>query len=391
MTAATRRDLIASFVCFAMLGVVAGSWFARIPAARDHLDADLWVVGLVLLGLGVGSLITMPLGGRLSHRFSSRKVCLVTGLWVALFYCLLPLAGSPVLFGLLLLLAGTGVGLWQVMLNVHAVSVERAVGRSVMPALHGLWSGGVILGSALGAVMAAAGIGFGTHFLLVLPAVGLINVVGASCWQDHREVTEDGSHVRPTMKALTLPVVLLAVMLLCSNIGEGTVSDWLALYAHDERGFGPGLAAAAFTTYSVTSTVGRLLGGFVVDRLGHRLSLRLSGLVTAAGIGTVVYLPGDVGPFLGAALWGIGLAVVFPTAITIAGSHGGDNSAGAVSAVTTMGFGAFLTGPPLIGLLAEVTSIGFALTVVMVLSLGVTLLAGAVTARRASPQQHQMS
>jgi fucose permease len=302
-------------------------------------------------------------------------------LGAALFFCLLPLVDSPVLFGALLLLAGSCFGLWEVTLNVHGADVERSAGRSVMPALHGLWSGGVMAGSGVGALFAQAHVGIGPHFWIMMPLAALLNVVVARGWHDHRTpAAEDGRRTRPTMRALTLPVVLLAVMLVCSNTAEGSSSDWLALYAHDVRGFAAGAAAAAFTTYSVTSTIGRLLGGFVVDRLGPTGTLRLSGLVTAAGIAAVLFLPGAAGPFIGAALWGAGLAVVFPTAITIASQQAGDNSAGAISAVSTMGYGAFLTAPPLIGLVAQHVSLGFALGCVMVLSLGITVLAGRSTA-----------
>jgi len=372
----TRRDLIATFVCFGLLGLVSGTWFSRIPAVRDHLQADLQTVGLVLVCLGVGSFVAMPFGGRLSHRFSSRRVCLVAGVAVAATYSVLPLIASPVGFGAMLLLAGAATGTYEVMLNVHGADVERAVGRSVMPALHGLWSLGLLLGSGLGAGVTALGLPLGPHLWLVLPATGAASAVATFLWRDHRAPARAGRRARPSARALSLPVALLAVMLLCSNIGEGTASDWLALYAHDERGFGEGAAAAVFTAYSLMITVGRLAGGFVLDRLGRVTTLRICGAVTAVGLAVVLFLPSSIGPYLGAGLWGLGLSVVFPAAITAAGEHGGDNSAGAISAVATLGFGAFLTGPPLIGLIAQRSSIGFALTLVLVLSLGITLLAG---------------
>ncbi len=370
-----RRDLLATFVCFGLSGVISGTWFSRIPAVRDQLSADLQTVGLVLVCLGLGSFASMPFGGRLSRRFSSRRVCLVAGIAAPALFSVLPLLSSPVAFGAVLVLAGAAIGLFEVMLNVHGADVERAVGRSVMPALHGLWSGGLLLGSALGAGLATFGIPVGPHFWLLLPVIAVANTIGTLFWHDHRAPARGAGRVRPSAKALSLPVILLAVMLLCSNIGEGSASDWLALYAHDERGFGEGAAAAVFTVYSLMITIGRLVGGLVLDRLGRVITVRLCGVITAAGVAIVLFLPWPAGPFLGAALWGLGLSVVFPAAITAAGEHGKDNSAGAIAAVSTLGFGAFLTGPPLIGLLAQRTSIGLALGIVLVLSLGITLLA----------------
>lgn len=360
-----------------------GSWISRIPAARDQLDADLTVVGLVLLCMGLGSLVTLPFGGRLIHRFSARVVCMAGGTGLAASLAVLPVVRSPWIFGLMLLLAGAALGCWELALNVHGAETEKAAGRAVMPAFHGLWSGGVMLGSGIGAVMASTHLGMGVHFWTVLPLAAIANVVWAARWNDHRApVADNGRRSRPTMKAITPAILLLAVIILCSNTGEGTASDWLALYVHDHHGLAQGLAAAAYTTYSVTSTIGRLLGGFVVDRFGRLAVLRMSGLLTCIAIGVVVFVPGPVAPYIGAALWGLGLAVVFPTVITIAGIRGGDNAAGAIAVVSTLGYGAFLTAPPLIGLIADHISLGFALGCVMVLVLGIAVMAGPALAIR---------
>lgn len=384
MDLAARRDRVTTFASFGFCGLVAGSWFSRIPAARDHLHADLAVVGMVLVCMGIGSFVTMPFGGRLIRAFSSPRICLIAGIGAAVAFSALPLAQTPVTFGAILLVAGACCGCWEVTLNVHGADVERSAGRSLMPAMHGLWSGGVIIGSAIGALMAAWQVPMTIHLWSVVPAVAVLNAVCTRSWRDQRQPATDGAgRGRPGTRALSIPVILLAIMLVCSNLGEGSASDWLALYAHDIRGLGEGAAAAVFTVYSVTSTTGRLLGGLVVDRLGRLLTLRMSGLVTFAGIAAVLFLPGSISSYLGAALWGIGLAVVFPTAITIAGAQGGDNSAGAIAAVSTMGYGAFLVGPPLIGVIAHHTSLGLVLTGVMIMTLGITLIAGPATRSRA--------
>lgn len=335
--------------------------------------------------MGIGSFLTMPFGGRLTHRLSSRTVCLIAGIGAAAAFSVLPLMQSPVAFGAVLLVAGACFGCWEVTLNVHGADVERVAGRSVMPAMHGLWSGGVMVGSAIGALMATWQVPMTIHFWCVAPCAAVLNVICTRGWHDHRRPVAAGvKRARPSTRALSIPVIMLAAMLVCSNLGEGSASDWLALYAHDVRKLGEGAAAAAFTVYSVTSTAGRLAGGFVVDRMGKLGTLRLSGLVTFAGIAVVLFLPVDFAPYLGAALWGIGLAVVFPTAITIAGEQAGDNSAGAISAVSTMGYGAFLVGPPLIGVIAHHTSLVVVLTGVMILTLGITILSGPATRHASS-------
>jgi predicted MFS family arabinose efflux permease len=379
-----RRDVVSTFASFTFSGVLAGTWFSRIPAVRDHLDADLRTVGFVLVCMGLGSFTAMSTGGKAARTFGTARVCGTASILACLLYPALTFIGGAVPFAAVLFVAGGCFGMWEVMLNVHGADVERACGRPIMPALHGFWSGGLIVGSGLGALLAGRGVSLQLHFGMVLPIVLVLNTLAVLWWHDHHsQVGEEpgeatsraGRTGKPLTKALRLPIVLLAVMLVCSNIGEGSASDWLALYVHDDRGFRAGLAATVFTTYTVMVTVGRLLGGFVIGRWGRVRTLRVCGLVTCAGLACTLFVPTAAGPYLGAALWGLGLSVVFPMAISAAGEHGRDNSAGAIAAVSTMGYGAFLTGPPVIGLLAQNLSIGVALRVVMVMSLGITLLA----------------
>ena len=290
---------------------------------------------------------------------------------------------NAVAFGAVLFLAGAAFGMWEVTLNVHGAAVEKASESTIMSALHGFWSGGLILGSTVGALLASRGSGLGVHFLVVFPLVLVLNVVALASWRDYHATaaaspagaTTPARRRRRLPPALTVPIILLAAMTLCSNVGEGSAADWMALYAHDDRGFSAGRAAAVYATYTVALTVGRLLGSAVIARIGRVTTLRVAGVVAAAGVAALLVLPGAAGPFVGAAIWGRASRPGLPAAISAAGDHGGDNAAGAISAVSTMAYGAFLVGPPLIGLLAQSLSIGSALRVVCVLALGISVLA----------------
>lgn len=387
-TPAIRRDVIATFACFTLSGVFAGSWFSRIPAVRDHLDADLRTMGTILLCFGLGSFCSMPFGGRLNLRFGSRAVCTTAAVVTCLVVPVLTFITDAVAFGAVLFVAGAMFGMWEVTLNVHGAAVEKASGTTIMSALHGFWSAGLILGSASGALLASHGVGLTPHFVVVFPMLAILNGLAASQWRDYHQTRvvhpDSGRRVAraPIGRAVTVPIILIAAMTLCSNVGEGSASDWLALYVHDERGFAAGSAAAVYTVYTVALTVGRLGGSVVIGRLGRVRTLRVAGIVSAIGVGITLTLPGGAGPFIGAGIWGLGLAVVFPAAISAAGDHGGDNAAGAIAAVSTMAYGAFLVGPPLIGLLAQSLSIGAALRVVLVLALGISVLAFAAAPRR---------
>ncbi len=387
----------ATFASFGLSGAVGGTWFSRIPAVREHLHADLRTVGFVLLCMGLGSLITMPFTGRITQRVSAPVVCRYASMTACLLMPVLPFISNTLGFAAVLLVMGGAYGMWDVTLNVHAAATEKAGGKPIMPMLHGSWSAGLIVGSGIGALMAGAGVSLRLHFLLVMPVMLVLSVLATRWWTDHRVVDADmatdldrhtadstaGTSARAkTARVLTVPIILIGIMTMCSTLSEGAASDWLALYLHDDRGVSQGLAALIFTTYTVALTIGRFSGGGVLQRFGRVDTLRLSGCVTAAGIVATVVVPGIGGPFLGAILWGLGLSVVFPVAVTAAGDVGGKNAAGAISAVSTIAYGSFLAGPPLIGILAQDLSIGIALWVVAIMAFGITLLAPFTNPRR---------
>jgi len=380
VSAATRRDVVATFIVFAANGAVAGTWFSRVPAVRDHLHADLRTVGFVLLCFGLGSLVSMPFTGRLILRFSTRSVCVVGSSAACVALPTLGLIDHVVAFGALLFVAGAAYGMWDVTLNVHGAAVEQAFGRVIMPQLHGAWSGGMILGSAGGAVLAGAGLGLAPHFLVAMPILLVVNLVAIRTWRD-RHTTDpeqaDSEHdPAPSRgRVLTGPVLALGVMALCCALSEGAASDWLALHAHDDRGMSPGLAATVYTAYAVTVTIGRLSGGWVIGRFGRLATLRASGVVAALGVATAIVVPGVAGIYAGALLWGLGLSVVFPAVVSAAGELGGADAPRTIAAVSTIAWGAYLVGPPAIGLLAQQSSIGRALWLIVALALGITVLA----------------
>ena len=400
------RDVAATFVVFAANGAVAGTWFSRIPAVRHQLDANLRTLGFVLLCFAVGSLLSMPFTGRLIQRFSARWVCAVGSIGGCLFLTILPLLSDTMAFAGVLLLIGVCYGMWNVSMNVHGAAVEARVGRAVMPAFHGAGSGGIILGSAGGALLVSAGVGVGVHFWTVVPALSVLVVIAIAFWYEQtapdfgRTAAEIGApsagDIEPVVQGagarvgrrtstLTLPVLLIGLLAFCSAMAQGATSDWLAIHAHDDKGLTEALAAAAFSAYAVAEMIGRFTGGRVVDRIGRVWTVRLCGLVAAVGVAAAIVLPG-VGVFLGALLWGLGLSLVGPLTVTAASDIGGAEAPRTVATVSTMAWSAFLVGAPAIGLLAHRLSLGSALWVVVVLALAVSALAGAL-----APSSHDGS
>lgn len=371
-TAVIKRDVIATFIVFALNGAVLGSWTSRVPAIRDHLHAQFRVLGLVFLCFGLGSLISMPFTGWATRRFSTLQVSRVMSVGACLLLPTLSLVSNVWAFAGLFLLAGMCYGAWDVTLNVHGAAVEKRYGRPIMPMLHGSWSAGLLAGSGIGAIFAGAGVDLSTHLWLTIPLLLILNLVLTQRWNDLRH--PEASHHK-THRTLTWPILLMGLMVLFSSIGEGSATDWLALHINDDLGKSQSIAATGYVAYALTLTIGRLIGGQMIERFGRVAVIRASGLLAATGIAVTILAPGYLAIYGGPILWGLGLAVVFPATISAAGERGGARAGDSIAAVASIGYCAFLIGPPVIGFAAQHFGLARALWIPAVLGVLVTLLA----------------
>jgi predicted MFS family arabinose efflux permease len=394
-----RRAALATAVVFAVSGFLLASWVSRLPATRDRLGASAAELGLVLLAPGVGSLLSMPFSGRWCRRFGSRRV--VGAATVAACAVLAALAAVPnlVTLGLGLFVWGSFYGSWDVAMNVHGSAVEQRAGREWMPRYHACWSVGGIAGAGFGALAAHAGSPLALHFTVVaVVCAALVALALRSFIEDRVEAVEaagstpGASDPDPPLPApepsgpgrgrvLTGRLLLVGVVTLCATTLEGAAADWLALFLTDERAATASLAAAGYAVFAVAMAAGRFSGTAVAERLGRDGAVRAGGLVSLAGVLLTVLGPGLAGAYAGAALWALGVCLVFPAAVS-AGGETPDRPADAIAAVTTIGYGGFLVGPPLIGLLADQVGLGRALLVLCLLAGGIAALAPAVRARR---------
>jgi predicted MFS family arabinose efflux permease len=391
-----RRAALATALVFAVNGFLLASWVSRLPATRDRLGASAAELGLVLLAPGFGSLLSMPFSGRWCRRFGSRAVVAATTVAASVTLAAVAVVPTLVALGLTLFVWGSFYGSWDVAMNVHGSAVERRAGREWMPRYHACWSVGGIAGAGCGALAAHAGIPLAVHFgaVAVLGTV-LVMVALRSFIEDRspqpgrvraafHSPREGPKQVRDRPRVLTGRLLLVGVVTLCATTLEGAAADWLALYLTDERGATASLAAAGYAVFAVAMAGGRFSGTTVAERLGRHGAVRAGGLVSFAGVLLTVLGPGLVSAYVGAALWALGVCLVFPAAVS-AGGEAPERPADAIAAVTTIGYGGFLLGPPLIGLLAEQAGLGRALLVLLVLAGGIAALAPAVRSRRATP------
>ena len=408
----TRRAALATALVFAVSGLLLATWVARIPATRDRLGASAAELGLVLLAPGIGSLLSMPFSGRWCRRFGSRLVVAATTVASSVVLVLLGVVPTLVGLGVALFVWGTFYGSWDVAMNVHGSAVEQRAGREWMPRYHACWSVGGIVGATLGALAAAVDIPLILHFAAIAVAcVALVGFALRSFLEDREDRGGVGersptgmevpsavhnphahnphahsshgpsAHDRSRPRVLTGRLLVVGVVTLCATTLEGAAADWLALFLTDERGATASLAAFGYAVFAVAMAAGRFSGTAVAERLGRDGAVRAGGLVSFAGVLLTVVGPGLVTSYVGAALWALGVCLVFPAAVS-AGGEAPYRPADAIAAVTTIGYGGFLLGPPLIGLLADQVGLGRALLVLLVLAGGIAVLAPAVRSRR---------
>ncbi|MFD7706387.1 MFS transporter [Streptomyces sp. NPDC059785] len=375
---------------FALDGFVFAGWVVRIPAVKEQTGASASALGLALLGVSAGAVITMMLTGRLCRRFGSHPVTVVCGVLLALSVALPPLTHSAVALGSVLLVFGAAYGCINVAMNSAAVDLVAALRRPVMPSFHAAFSLGGMLGAGLGGLV--AGQLSPTRHLLGLTVVGLLvtALAGRTLLRleppvppvpaDREQTGQDaeGAPRGPDSRTRGL-VTVFGLIALCTAYGEGALADWGALHLEQDLDAHPGVAAAGYSAFALAMTIGRLSGTTLLERLGRTRTLVAGGTTAALGMLLGSLAPSVWAALLGFAVTGLGLANIFPVAVERAGALAGPTG---VAAASTLGYGGMLLGPPAIGFMADWYSLPTALTSVAVLA-SVAALIGFATRRAA--------
>jgi MFS family permease len=370
---------------FALAGFLMAQAVSRMPTLRDQVDASTARLGLALLAVGVGSMVAMPWTARLTDRFGSAAVVGVTGLLAALGWAALAWAQTPGALTVVMFFLGACVGTWDVAMNVQGNTLEHLRRRVLMPRLHAGFSAGTVGGALLGAGSAAAGVPLGVQ----LPAVSVAGAVTlmwcvrqfAPDLRQRSRTSEAEVEPAPRTAGLTGLELVLGLLTFSTALGEGASNDWLALVLVDDRGAPEALGALTFAGFNVAMTIGRLGGGELIRRTGRVPVLRLAGLTAVTGVLLVALVPFLAAAVVGGLLWGLGLAVVFPAAMSAAGEIPG-RGPHAIGVVSTIGYSGFLAGAPTIGFVAEHVGLDHALVLVAGVCSLVFLLAPAARERQ---------
>ncbi|MEU9166441.1 MFS transporter [Streptomyces sp. NPDC048420] len=378
------RLRIALTVFFALDGFIFAGWVVRIPAIKEQTGASASALGLALLGVSAGAVITMMLTGRLCRRYGTHQVTVVCAVLLSLSVALPPLTHSAVALGAVLLVFGAAYGSINVAFNSAAVDLVGALRRPVMPSFHAAFSLGGMVGAGLGGLVAGS-ISPMRH-LLGLTAIGLLVTLlaGRTLLRIRTPApAEPSTEQKPAPRRLDSRtrglVVTFGLIALCTAYGEGALADWSALHLEHDLDATPGVAAVGYSCFALAMTIGRLTGTKLLERLGQTRTLVGGGATAALGMLLGALAPTVWAVLLGFMITGLGLANLFPVAVERAGRLAGPDG---VAIASTLGYGGMLLGPPAIGFMADWFSLPAALT--SVAALAATAAAIALLTRRAA-------
>ena len=387
-------------VAYGASGLAFASWVSRLPAIRDALDLSPGNIGVILLCMTLGSFASVSASGLIVLRLGSKQtirtgsIMVGAGLLAAGFGT--TVLANPVATAIGLAIIGLGTGSWNTASNVEGAAVERAVGRHIMPRLHGAFSLGTVAGAGLGAAAAAVSLPVVWH-LAAAGVVVAVSVATAASWfradvtpvagerayspDNFEDPTTGPIPVIPAGSPAEAPLdnkrriaqawrdrrtLLLGVLVLGLALAEGAAGDWVALALADGHGQSDAAGAAGYGLFVTFMTIGRFAGTLLLDRFGRVPVMRWCAAMAVVGLGIFVFAPTPWLAYVGLAVWGLGASLGFPVGMSAAADDPA-KAAARVSVVSTIGYCAFLCGPPLLGLLAEHVGILHSLLAVMVM------------------------
>ena len=373
---------------FVLAGFNVSQALARVPSIKAQVDASTGRLGLALLAMGIGSVLAMPWTGGLSQRFGSAAVVRGAAPLACLAWAGIGFAHDPAQLTVLLFVAGAGVGVWDVAMNVQGHTQEQREHRVRMPGLHAGWSVGGVIGALVGAGAAALGLPLEVQLPLAAAlAVGIVlaatrtfvadrdTAAGTKPSDHHYETSAaDPPSGPPVRTRITAVELVLGAMVLAGALAEGAANEWLALLVVEVRDAPEATGAIAFACFNVAMVVGRLGGGWLITRYGRVRVLQAAGVLGTAGVLLVALVPSVAAALVGGVLWGLGISVVFPTGMSAAGDVP-ERGARAIGVVSTIGYTGFILGSPTIGLVADRVGLDQALLLVALVTAPIVVLA----------------
>lgn len=375
---------------FGLGGIAVSTWGPRLPAIQSRLGVDTAIIGLLLGTITVGAILGLLGSAAIRNRFGSRRSLGGALLIIAVAMTLMGLGlllGAITLVAIAFVIVGFAIGVLDVIINVEGSAIEQSVGRTLMPGMHAAWSLGAVLGSALGAACAALDITASAQFIAEgVFIAGASFVIAPAIPHGNRASVDEDVRTRREKLGLFLSgwlnvrLLLIGVVLLGVELGEGSANNWLTLAVHRDHGQSVAIAALYFTAFASGEALARIFGGRVVDRLGRVRTIRATTVFGVVGVIVFITAGNRWIVLVGVLLWAVGVSMGFPLGMSAA-AEGGADSAARVSVVASIGYFANLAGPPAIGALAQRVGLLDSLWVLVALFVAAFAAAGSLRPR----------
>lgn len=356
---------------FFLQGICFASWASRIPTIKQAFNLSDAALGVILLAIPVGSMISLGFSGWLVTRFGSKRITITA---VLLYSILLVALGSASTVQLLiagLVLFGMAGNTANIAINTQAVGVEAKYERNIMASFHGLWSLAGFTAAAIGTFMIGRDIIPFHHFIMIMAFI-LAGV--AFSFQYLLPDEEKSTEKVPFFVKPDKLLLILGLIAFCSMICEGAMFDWSGIYFQKVVGAEAGLIGAGYTAFMCTMATGRFLADRVISKLGFTRTIQYSGVLIATGLGIAVLLPTILFSVIGFLLVGFGVSSIVPLVYSEAGRSKNISPGLALSVVSSIGFFGFLAGPPLIGIVAGISSLRVSFIIIAAMGVSVAFI-----------------
>jgi MFS family permease len=360
------------------MGLCFATWASRIPTIKTALHLSDGVLGTTLFALPVGQLTMMFFSGKLVTRFGSHRILPFSVLMYTFSMTNLGLAQNAWQLALGLFAFGIFANLTNIAINTQGVYTEELFKRTIMSSFHGAWSLAGFTGALVGLGMMAMQLSTYTHFLIVAAVVLLLVAFNVNYLVKAKEKIQRIKEKRFSKPDKSL--VLLGIIGFCSMASEGVMFDWSGVYFKDVIKVPGALVVLGYTSFMIMMASGRFFGDGLIDRFGRKKVIQISGVMISIGLFTAVLFPFLIPATLAFMFVGLGVSTIVPTLYSIAGKHPTIPTGEALTAVSSVSFLGFLMGPPVIGYIAELSSLRFSFAFIGIFGLMIALIVSRIKA-----------
>lgn len=336
-------------------GLVFASWASRIPYIKSLLDISEGTLGTILLMMPTGQILTMTLSGRVVTKYGSEKIIPIASIVYAMVLVSIAFITDIYMLGICLFLLGVWSNLGNIAVNTQAIAVENLYQRTIMSSFHGAWSLAGFVGALIALLSIQLELNIWQHFLIILSII-ILNAV----FNSHALIKD--VEVKETKKGLIKPdgvIIQLGIICFLVMATEGAMFDWSGVYFKEVVEAPEKWVPVGYTAFMITMASGRFIGDYVISKIGRKMTLQISGIMMSLGLFISVLFPEMLICTLAFMLVGFGVATVVPTVYSLASQHEKIPPGKAIALVSSISFFGFLIGPPLIGYIAEWSSLKY--------------------------------